>query len=268
MSKTSARGDGGAFACGRSLSLQAETFVLAETCWWDELEPMLPTEVSARHFTSPATYLEELSGNVAVALVSATVSAETRERVVRETYSRSRPTRIVFLATDGADLLACEAPYDRGFVFPDERDEFESAFKRLYVRAYYVVALERFYEIGLSIRNRELGDDEDELETLRRARRRVRSYLLQFRAYLDPEDFEAIENRDDRLGGMLETVAGSSDPTSLGLPATCPDCGLDWTSWHGPRRRDGYERIGASTWRCTGCGHVVANPDPDNYRVS
>jgi len=29
----------------------------------------------------------------------------------------------------------------------------------------------------------------------------------------------------------------------------------------------GYEQIGANTWRCTRCGCVLADNDPDNYKI-
>ena len=96
----------------------------------------------------------------------------------------------------------------------------------------------------------------------------MRSYLRQFRAELDPDDLKAMENRGDRLERLSAASKSGPDPSLVGLPDSCPDCGLDWSVWHGPRLRNGYQKIGAHSWRCTQCGTVLSNAGPDNYRIS
>lgn len=255
----------------RSLSLRAELVILAGEELWSTVDPLLPVDIPVTHRTTPAEFRAALSGNVAVALFPARMPDHLIEELTAATLSSCEHARIGLLATDGSHLLRCDHPYDMGSVFPDESAEFPELLKRLYVRAYYCVALERYYRIGLSIRNQQVrdeGDPDHDLATLEQARQRVRTYLDAFKRYLGPEDVEAISSRSDRLEVFLGSQLAESDPAQVGLPDACPGCHLDWTTWHGPRQRCGYERIGAGTWRCTACGHVMADSDPDNYRVS
>ena len=248
----------------------ADVCLLASSDLRSEIAPLVPAELSVREFGSVETYAESVSGNVALTLVSAALPDERIRHVVRTTLSESRHARIAFVASDGGQLLRCDVPHDDEFVLPEERDSLQRALKHLYIRAYYSVTIERYYRVCLSIENYERAGgtvEEESVEKLYTARRRVHSYLRQFRAFLDTEDFGAIATREDRYNELIETGHRGGNPTAAGLPTACPDCGLDWTTWHDSRLEAGYERIGASTYRCTGCGHTLADDDPDNYRV-
>jgi rubrerythrin len=211
---------------------------------------------------------------VAVTVLDATLPEEKLQEAVARTVSKSAHARIALVATDGAQLLRCEAPHDEAFVFPEEKDTFGSLIKRLYVRSYYSATIERYYKVRFSIRNREiqLSDEEiendEQIQRLRKAAKVFQSHLELFRNVLKSEDFEAMEDRSDRLESLAANSKNSSSPEAVGLPESCPDCELDWTSWHGTRLRNGYERIGANTWRCTGCGTIIADNDPDNYKLA
>lgn len=253
----------------KDFPLRAEVYLLAERKWWSAVESATPEDVTLQRFTSPAEFCEELSGNTAVVIVSAALSADRISAVFRRTIQESEHARTVLLAADGAEILNCDVPHDAAYVLPDERDTFEDRLKHLYVRAYYSVAVRRYYRLGVSIQNRKQGDGaDDDLETLEQARERVHEYLVAFRQFLDEADTEALSDRKERVRDLFAGSGRETDPSVAGLPGSCPDCGLDWSRWHGPRLRTGYESIGANTWRCTGCGHVMAGDDPDNYRVS
>ena len=250
-------------------TMRAEVILLATRDWCSTVEATTPAEMTVRRFETLDQFCEGVSGNVAVTLVSAAQSDDDIETAIRRTVHSSEHARTGLLATDGSQLLQCDVPRDEGFVFPEERERFERLIKHLYIRAYYSVAIARYYRIGVSIRNQKLRDDADEdIETLEQSRDRIYAYFKQFRRFLDPEDFEAMSSRDERMQALFESTEASTDPSLAGLPERCPDCTLDWTTGHGSRLRSGYERIGASTWRCCRCGHVIADTDPDNYRVS
>lgn len=112
-------------------------------------------------------------------------------------------------------------PHDDEFVLPEERDSLQRALKHLYIRAYYSVTIERYYRVCLSIENYERAGgtvEEESVEKLYTARRRVHSYLRQFRAFLDTEDFGAIATREDRYNELIETGHRGGNPTAAGLP--------------------------------------------------
>jgi len=253
-----------------TLTLRAEITILAGEEKWSQVNEHIPNELPVERFQSVQTYLSEVSGNVAVTLVTPKLPDQKIERVVRRTLSESEHARIALIATDPRVLLRCEVPHDDAFVLPDEADEFAEAIKHLYIRAYYGVTTDRYYKLSLAIKNHETRPadevDSEKLQQLRRSCQRAESYLAQFRTFLDQNDFDTMKARDPRYSDLIES-ASTADPSDFNLPDSCPECDLDWTRWHGPRLRIGYEQIGANTWRCTDCGHIMADNDPDNYRV-
>lgn len=252
----------------RTLTFRADIAILADQERWDQFESYIPNELPVERYQSVDTLCEELSSNVAVVLVSAQYPDDGIERIVRYTLTESEHARIALLATDGKDLLQCDVPHDKSFVLPEDHDALQSTVKHLYIRAYYCVTTDRYYKLSLAIKNNETKSDAptEKLDRLRESRQRIESYLELFRKYLDPADFEAMKTRDHRYHELLESKA-TADPSSFNLPDLCPDCELDWTTWHGPRLRIGYEQIGANTWQCTRCGHIMADNDPENYKI-
>jgi len=257
-----------------SPSLHAEIILFSDKEWIVTAESSISDRITTRTCSSYEQFLSDLSGKVAVAVFDATLAEEKLREAVARTVNESAHARIALVATDGAQLLRCEVPHDEAFVFPEETDEFDSLIKRLYVRSYYSATTGRYYKVQFSIRNREiqLSDDEraadERIQRLRKSAEVLQSHLKLFRNVLKPEDFEAMEDRSDRLENLATESKNSSSPEAVGLPESCPKCELDWTSWHGSRLRNGYERIGANTWRCTGCGTIMADNDPDNYKLA
>lgn len=252
----------------RTPSLRATVFLLAgaET---REVGSLIPDRIEVRTFTDRSSFRRELGGDVAVAMLSVPAGGAD-PATVRRTICESPHARIGLVATDGAQLLDCETPHDEAVVLPDEREEIPAVVKRLYVRAYYAATVQRYYKVCLSIKNREISrraNGQDRLSELQETRNLLESYLQRFRRFLTSADFEAMSSREDRLRSLARAAKNDPDPGALDLPDACPDCGLDWTDWHGRRLRNGYERIGAGTWRCTGCGGVIADNDPDTYQV-
>lgn len=255
-------------------SLRAEIFLFSLRGWEEEAEELVTDRITTRSYTDYRTFIEALSGKVAVVVIDATVGDEKLREAIVRAIQESAHARIALFATDGAQLLSCEVPHDEAFVFPEEQETFDSEIKRLYVRSYYSATLERYYKVCLSLRTRKVQLPEKEYETseelqrLRRAMAVLRSHLKQFRRGLKAEDIEAMSNREGRLESLAKRSKNKSSPDAVGLPDACPKCGLDWTEWHGSRLRNGYERIGANTWRCTKCGTIMADNDPDNYRLA
>lgn len=260
---------GGTDLVSDALSLRAKVFVLGDEWIRTRVRPLVPDRVTTEEFVDADGLVGSLSGRVALVLVSAERPDDSIERIVRETLSTSQHARLLLVASDGLDLLQCEVPRDDGFVLPGQRDDLRRSIKRLYVRAYYSVAIERYYSTCLAIENhkRDPDHDADRLAELYAGRRRIRAYLGTFRQFLTTEDFEAIATREERFEDLVDSSGRRGNPSALGLPESCPDCGLDWTTWHGSRYETGYEMIGAHTYQCTRCGHTLADGDPDNYRI-
>ncbi|MCG1004200.1 MULTISPECIES: hypothetical protein [Halobacterium] len=253
------------------LSLQGSVFVLAGASRNASIAAALPDALDVRTFTSAGAFDGAVSGNVAVALLSTAVDDDRLRETVKRTVAASPPARICLLASTSERLRDCEVPRDEEVRTPVAHDKFLALVERLYVRAYYSVTLERFYKIGAAARSRELQVDDPEdarLERLRRAQQVMGESLSRLRGRLDHEDIDAIKNRQERLADLAADARRGPGPAVRGLPASCPDCSLDWATWHGPRLRDGHQRIGSDAWRCLRCGHVITQDDPDNYTVS
>jgi hypothetical protein len=253
--------------------LLAEAFVLGGRECQSQVAASIPGEMPDRQFDSVDAYVDALSGQVALAVLSVELPDDRLERVVRETLRASEHARIVLVATDGAELLRCEVPYDDAFVLPADRESFDVAIEKLYVQAYYSLILDRYYRIGLAINNHDTtaeqdGESEDgKLRQWQAKHRRLRSYLDRFRQFLGSESFRAIATRSERFDDLVGSAGQQGNPSAIGLPESCPDCGLDWTTWHDSKLGTGHEQIGANTWRCTRCGHTLADDDPKNYRI-
>lgn len=256
----------------RSPSLRAKVVSVADAETQNVIDRGVPARLTLKQVADQEEFCETVTGNVAVVLLSVTTEVEL-EPLVKEAVSSSPHARVMLIADDGAQLLQCDVPHDEAVVLPDEYETFQSLVRRVYIRAYYAAATQRYYKVCLSIRSREIQlqpdaiDDDERLEKLRQVQTLLQSYLRQFRGHLKPADMEAMANRTDRLQRLAQSSKNDPDPTTVGLPERCPECDLDWTEWHDQRLRNGYESIGANTWRCTRCGSVLADEDPDNYRV-
>ncbi|SDJ67806.1 hypothetical protein SAMN05216226_10766 [Halovenus aranensis] len=255
-----------------SPSLQAEIHLLARQELGTRAKSLIPNRVTARGYTQLSSFLDDLSGKVAVVVIDVTLAESNVREAVARTVKKSEHARVALLATDGAQLLRSEVPYDEAFVFPDETETFKSDIKNLYIRSYYAATMERYYKICFSIQNQktttEKPEENEQIRRLKGARDRLESHLQLFRRVLTEEDMDAISNREHRLKSLSKSAKNNPPPDAVGLPDACPDCGLDWTAWHGSKLRNGYERIGADTWRCVNCGRVLDDMDPDHYKIA
>lgn len=253
--------------------LNAEIFVMTETDWWPKITEAIPDELPVRTFRSIAAGISALSDNIALVIISASVPDEQLRRLIRQTLVKSGHARIVLLASEHVRLLQSEVARDEDFVFPEELEDLEMGIKKQYVQSYYEVTLDRYYKVCLAISNyeqaaeKDAADDDVDLEQLEARQHQLRSSLDRFRRYLNQDDYDDIVSRKHRYTDLTDRRSRSSTPSTYGLPDSCPDCGLDWTTWHDGSKRYGYEMTGAQTWRCTDCGHIIAENDPDNYRV-
>lgn len=266
-------GDDGAGvpAVRRNPPIRAEVYVFAGASWCSKVRTAVPDGISVRTFTDVGTFEDDLTGNVAVALLSCAESADRLTATIRQTVAASPHARVALLATP--DTRESDLPRDAEFVVPVDREAFVERVKRLYVRAHYAVTLDRYYEVSVAIRNFELRADEaavndEQLDRLREVRDRSRRYLRQFREYLDPENLSALKSREDRLEALVADSKPTPDPAARGLPESCPECSFDWTTWHGRGLGTGYRELGSNTWQCTNCGETIADSTPSSYRVS
>lgn len=249
--------------------LRASVAVVAGEKWCEKTRIDTPDEISVETYREPAAFEAGVSGEVAVALLEPAHVDTGLERLVKRTIAVSAHARIAFLGHEEADP---DVPRDADFVAPISGDEFATGVERLYVRAHYAATLDRYYSVSMKIRNAELADrdivDDDQLDRLRTVRDRSRAYLRQFRAALDGESLASLKSRSDRLKALVAESKPTPDPNSQGLSAACPNCGLDWTEWYGQRLEKGYQKLGANTWQCRECGETIADPSPNNYKVS
>jgi len=259
----------------RSPGLRASILVLAPSRTRREsVTAALPEKISVESFGNIGAFSDGLSGNVAVVLLSMALSDDQLLRAASRTVQVTNYTRIGLLAGDQESGEDVRVPHDEVFHRTSDRETVQNRIKRLYVRAYYDATLQRYYTVNLAAQNRKLGLDEEtaaadeRLQKLTDSIDLLESHLERFRQYLQPGDLDAILTRSERIESMLTDVKKDHDPTVRGLPRDCPNCGLAWDEWHGPRLEAGYEKIGADTWRCARCSNVIAGDDPDNYRIS
>lgn len=250
--------------------LRAPIAVLASQGRSEKIHDVTPNQITVKSFTDASAFEAALSANVAVALLAREHTANRLETVVKQTIAASPHARVALLgsARPEDDAVPCDAE----FVPPIDCDDFAARLKQLYIRAYYAETLERYYSVSVKIRNVELagGDDVDDedVDRLHEVRDRSRRYLRQFRSYLDEESLSALKSRTDRLEALVAEAKQTPNPSMHGLPESCPGCGLDWTEWHGSALKNGFQKLGASTWQCTDCGETIADASPSDYQVS
>ena len=234
----------------------------------------IPEKITVRQYGDVKSFTEALSDSVAVALISIRLPEESLQTATLRTIQDTNYTRIGLLADDREQAFDTGVPHDEMFYKSSDRQTFQNRVKRLYVRAYYEAALQRYYKLNLATQNRRAKleddevDDDEQLQKLTASTELMETHLQRFRQYLQPGDIESIRGRSERIEQMVTALLEGNDPTVVGLPRRCPDCGLAWDEWHDSERKSGHEKIGADTWRCTGCGTVIGGNDPDNYRVS
>ncbi len=258
----------------RSPELRADILILAASrIRRESVTAALPSGISVKSFSNIDPFSDALSGNIAVVLLSKGLPNDQLLGAASRTIQATNYTRIGLLIGDEESSKDVRVPHDEIFHKSGDRKTFQNRVKRLYIRAYYDATLQRYYTVNLAAQNRKLGSDEetatdsDRLQKLTKSVELLESHLERFRQYLQPGDLEAILTRSERIESMLD-VKKDRDPTVRGLPRGCPNCGLAWDEWHGPRLKGGYKKTGADTWRCTRCSNVIAGDDPDNYKVS
>jgi len=234
----------------------------------------LPEEIEGEPVEDVTAFTDALSNSVAVVLLSMGLPKEVLRRGTVRTIKDTNYARIGLLAADHERGIETRVPHDEVFYRSSDRRTFRNRIKRLYVRAYYEAALQRYYTLNVATQNRratldgEEATDDERLRKLRASTELMESHLRRFRQYLQPGDLDAILDRNERIEEMMTALLDGEDPTVAGLPSRCPDCGIAWDEWHGSELNSGHEKIGADTWRCTRCGTVIGGNDPDNYRVS
>jgi hypothetical protein len=250
--------------------LRADIAVLASRGWCKRIRAAVPDEITVDSFTDPGAFEDALNGNLAVALLTRELPASRLKTTVRRVVASSPHARIALLGERESDDEA--VPRDAEFVPPIDRGAFVDRVKQLYVRAHYAATLDRYYSVSVTLRNAELSApetvDDGNLDRLRTVRDRSRQYLRQFRAYLDEDDIDALKSRSDRLEALVAETRATPDPNARGLPESCPDCGLDWTTWHSRGLEHGFQKLSANTWQCKNCGETIADASPSDYQVS
>ncbi|WP_181686884.1 hypothetical protein [Halorhabdus salina] len=258
----------------RPPELRAEIFLFArDQARRRSIHKAIPDSISVRTFEDADTLTEELGGNVAVVLLSMRRSEDELLTASLSTVQETKYARVGLLTGDRDRIRETPIPHDEIFYKSTDRKTFRNRLKRLYVQAYYEASVQRYYTVSIARQNRlaKLDDQHEDDERLRKltdSRELMESHLQYFKQYLQPGDIEAIRDRRESIERMINDLFRDDELSVAGLPKKCSNCGLAWDTWHGSDLESGYKKIGADTWRCSGCGTVIGGNDPDNYRVS
>ncbi|QGN07663.1 hypothetical protein Hrd1104_10390 [Halorhabdus sp. CBA1104] len=257
---------------GRAPELRAEIFLFArDRARKRSIQEAIPEAISVRTYEDADTLTEGLAGNVAVVLLSMGLPETELLTASLSTVQETKYARIGLLTGDRDRIREKPIPHDEIFYKSADRKTFQNRLKRLYIRAYYETALQRYYSLCIARQNRlaklEEEHDDERLRKLTASRDLMESHLTYFNQYLQPGDLDNIRDRREEMKRMINDVREDNDPTMSGLPKQCPDCSLSWGTWHGPDLESGYEKVGANAWRCSGCGTVIGGNDPDNYWI-
>ncbi|MFB6267702.1 MAG: hypothetical protein ABEI31_08590 [Halodesulfurarchaeum sp.] len=216
--------------------------------------------------------LAAVTPRVAVCLIDAGFPTEDLADLVGAIGSRSPHAQVALVADDASTLIDRDVPHDDWLAAPLDRGELIQTVATLLRRAIYDATLARYFQqtlaaaaLGVKVRSGE-SEEESRLETVESDIDRLRARLDELGAKLDGDDVAALTRRY-QVTSNEETFRPepSASPRRFGLPESCPGCDMQWGVWYGPQLGAGYERIAAFVWRCTDCGHVIANPDP-NFR--
>lgn len=258
----------------RAPELRADIFVLApDQTRRKSVVATLPDVISVQAFSELDPFTQALTGSVAVVLLSTNQSDQHLQAAGQRTVQKTNYARIGLLTSDRERIKETSVPFDEIFYKNTDKQIFQDRVKRLYVRAYYEAALQRYFKISVSIQNRRgmLNDQrvesDERLQKMETSLELMKSHLQRFRQYLQPGDLEEIKTRRGSIEQMLSELDEDHDPTAIDHPPRCPNCGLAWDEWHGHDLESGREKIGADTWRCTRCGTVIGGNEPGNYRI-
>lgn len=259
-------GDSDRAMADREPTFRAQIVLLAPQVTWKSIvHDVVPNRIDVIVVETVDEYAEELSGNVAVSLLPATLPRERLRGLARYSLQRSPHIQLIAYGENVSEGEKEKLPVDDYYSRDSDRD-LKAVLKRMYFRAYYSATLARIYQINITLVSRkhatptaETGDD-PEPKKLEDAAELLQSYLTRFRSHLDQRDIEDLRGRNTFVREVNGTSKSRFDPAVWNLPRSCPNCDLDWTVYHGPRLGQGYENIGANTWRCTRCSEVITTP--------
>lgn len=272
-SRLSAVGDSSLPMEEREPTFQGQIVLLAPQVTWKSIvHDVVPDRIDVRVVETEEEYADTISGNVAVALLPATLSRERLTALVRLSLQRSPHVQLVAYDEDVTEAERERLPVDDVYRRSSERD-LKAILERMYFRAYYSATLARIYRVNISLLSskharptRDAGGD-PQPEKLEEVSDLLESYLKRFRSHLEREDIEDLRGRNEFVRGVNASSRSRFDPGVWNLPRSCPNCDLDWTVYHGPRLGQGYENVGANTWRCVQCSEIITTPADGGLNV-
>lgn len=271
-SRLSAVGDSDLPMEDREPTFRGQIVLLAPQVKWKSIvHDVVPDRIDVLVVETAEEYDEAISGNVAVSLLPASLSRERLMALVRRSLQQSPHIQLIAYDENGTEAEDERLPADDLYSRDGDRS-LKEILERMYFRAYYSATLARIYQVNITLLTRkhatptpETGDQEP--EKLEEVVELLQTYLNRFRSHLEREDIEDLRGRNEFVRGVTSSTRSRFDPEVWNLPRSCPNCDLDWTVYHGPRFGQGYENVGANTWRCIRCSEIITTPADGGLNV-
>lgn len=209
--------------------------------------------------TEPETALARLSRSSLVVCVR---SKTERETDLVQSIWNVYPHVQILLLLSREELTGPDRNYDEILREPFSRTALQSMVERLRRRARYALKVRQYYRLGgylMSIEKYASDDMAADADLLTTRIAALRTEIRALAENMDESDFEAVRQSLYRRKQTFErpTIPTGYNASSKYHPPACPTCGLPWGVSHGGDLGEGYLRVAALVWRCTGCGDYL-----------
>lgn len=235
-------------------------------------ESWLPECLSVRTVHSTTDVYSQIDDSVRAAFIRHEIPEEDKNEIESLLAATSTDCRIAVTTSKQHEILYPDIVCDISIYEPITEQKIRDGVERLLRRSLYVDGVRRHYELSVQLASDELypeeGDEDEAVDEIQAKMDRTDEFLDEMRRLLDEADHDAIiatlQQRNDDLQQSTEPPLRQEKYR----PDRCSECKLNWNEYHDTTLGQGFEALGAYTWRCNQCHSVVSVPDPTDRTVA
>lgn len=238
----------------------------------DLYELWLDDVFSLRKARSREQAIATIDESVGVVLLRHEIRDDVKAAIESRVRSVSPLCRIAITTSKRTEILSPTIDAEACIAEPITKEKIRETTMRLMKRALYHGAIREYFRMAFQVTNIQIQDGEEvhekDEQQLHDDFSELSELVSEIGSLLDAKDRNAV------LGSLRPEVAFPTEEeeaaadTNKYRPDKCSDCGLTWGVHHGGVLDEGFNYLGAFTWKCRSCGAVQSLPSPTDRRVA
>jgi len=253
------------------MELNPVVLIIDSTARVQRYRQWLEESCVVRTASNRSAALSAVDDEVCIIVLRHELKEELKSKVASQAEAQS-PCRLAVTTSKETEILYPDIDCDLTASEPITKQLLRDIVDSLYKRGLYEDRLRKYYQLSLQMANDSgtghTAEGEDAHEQRQKRLDQLKDVLDKIKRSLDADDIDAV--LADIQSGHSMPVSDEQSTVNQGdyVPEECQECGLSWNEMHGDTLGAGYEKVGAFTWRCTGCRTVQSIPVPTNQSVA